>query len=107
MRVTRVPSPPHCAKLRRRSLRSFVDRASHRARTRVRPGFSLRLNRDGVDEAFEVPLAFLMTPQNHKRESRDWNGLMLTIYAISFGNRNIWGATASIFRNLYERAYRR
>jgi len=29
---------------------------------RVRPGFSLRLNRDEVDDAF-VPLAFLMTPQ--------------------------------------------
>ena len=55
----------------------------------MRPGFSLRLNRDEVDEAFEVPLAFLMVPQNHKRESRDWNGLMLTIYAIPFGNRNI------------------
>jgi len=74
---------------------------------RVRPGFSLRLNRDEVDEAFEVPLAFLMTPQNHKRQSRDWKGLMLTIYAISFRNRNIWGATASILRNLYERIYRR
>ena len=73
---------------------------------RVRPGFSLRLNRDEVDEAFEVPLAFLMAPQNHKRESRDWNGLMLSISAIPFGNRNIWGATASILRNLYERVYR-
>jgi 8-oxo-dGTP pyrophosphatase MutT (NUDIX family) len=73
---------------------------------RVRPGFSLRLNRDEVDEAFEVPLAFLMAPQNHKRESRDWNGLMLGMYAIPFGNRNIWGATAAILRNLYERVYR-
>jgi len=72
---------------------------------RVRPGFSLRLNRDEVDEAFEVPLAFLMAPQNHKRESRDWNGLMLSIYTIPFGNRNIWGATAGILRNLYERVY--
>ena len=74
---------------------------------RVRPGFSLRPNRDEVDEAFEVPLAFLMTPQNHKRESRDWNGLMLSIHAIPFGNRTIWGATAGILRNLYERVYRR
>jgi hypothetical protein len=73
---------------------------------RVRPGFSLQLNRDEVDEAFEVSLAFLMVPQNHKRESRDWNGLMLSLYAIPFRNRNIWGATASILRNLYERVYR-
>jgi 8-oxo-dGTP pyrophosphatase MutT (NUDIX family) len=73
---------------------------------RVRPGFALRLNRDETDEAFEVPLAFLMAPQNHKRESRDWNGLILSIYAMPFGDRNIWGATASILRNLYERVYR-
>ena len=73
---------------------------------RVRPGFSLRLNPDEVDDAFEVPLAFLMAPQNHKRESRDWNGLTLSIYAMPFGDRNIWGATASILRNLYERVYR-
>jgi 8-oxo-dGTP pyrophosphatase MutT (NUDIX family) len=60
---------------------------------RVRPGFALRLNRDETDEAFEVPLAFLMAPQNHKRESRDWNGLILSIYAMPFGDRNIWGAS--------------
>ena len=73
---------------------------------RVRPGFALRLNRDEADDAFEVPLAFLMTPQNHKRESRDWNGLTLSLYAMPFGARNIWGATAGILRNLYERLYR-
>ena len=64
----------------------------------VRPGFSLRLNRDEVDDAFEVPLAFLMRPQNHKRESRDWNGLTLSLYSISFGGRAIWGGTAGILR---------
>ena len=73
---------------------------------RVRPGFALRLNRDEVDDAFEVPLAFLMSAQNYKRESRDWNGVTLSLYAIPFGDRNIWGATASILRNLYERVYR-
>jgi 8-oxo-dGTP pyrophosphatase MutT (NUDIX family) len=73
---------------------------------RVRPGFSLRLNRDEVDDAFEVPLAFLMTPQNYKRESRDWNELTLSHYVIPFGERNIWGATAFILRNLYEWIYR-
>jgi len=72
---------------------------------RVRPGFALRLNRDEADEAFEVPLAFLMAPQNHRRESRDWNGFNLRLYAMQFGGRNIWGATAGIVRNLYERLY--
>jgi 8-oxo-dGTP pyrophosphatase MutT (NUDIX family) len=73
---------------------------------RVRPGFALRLNRDEADDAFEVPLAFLMAPQNHRRESRDWNGFTLNLYAMQFGGRNIWGATAGILRNLYERLYR-
>jgi 8-oxo-dGTP pyrophosphatase MutT (NUDIX family) len=73
---------------------------------RVRPGFALRLSPNEVADAFEVPLAFLMTPQNHKRESRDWNGLTLNLYAIPFGDRTIWGATAGILRNLYERVYR-
>ena len=72
---------------------------------RVRPGFELRLNQNEVDTAFEVPLAFLMTPQNYKRESRNWNGLTVNYYVIPFANHNIWGATAGILRNLYERVY--
>src|SRR6516162_9254229 len=73
---------------------------------RVRPGFALRLNRDEADDAFEVPLSFLITPQNHKRETPDWNGLPLCRYVMQFGDRNIWGATAGILRNLYGRLYR-
>jgi 8-oxo-dGTP pyrophosphatase MutT (NUDIX family) len=73
---------------------------------RVAPGFELRLNRAEVDDAFEVPLAFLMAPENHQRHSRDWNGMTRTFYAMPFGERYIWGATAGILRNLYERLYR-
>ena len=72
----------------------------------VREGFSLRMNHSEVEDVFEVPLAFLMTPQNHRRESRDWNGFTLTLYAMHFGDRKIWGATAGILRNLYERLCR-
>jgi hypothetical protein len=46
-----------------------------------------------------------MTPRNHKLDSRDWNGLKRTFYAMPFGERYIWGATAGILRNLYERIY--
>jgi 8-oxo-dGTP pyrophosphatase MutT (NUDIX family) len=73
---------------------------------RVQPGFALRLNPDEVEDTFEVPLTFLMAPQNYKSESRDWNGLTLSLYAIRFGERSIWGVTAAILRNLYERVYR-
>jgi 8-oxo-dGTP pyrophosphatase MutT (NUDIX family) len=72
---------------------------------RVAPGFELRLNREEVEDAFEVPLAFLMTPANHQRHSREWNGMTRTFYAMPFGDRYIWGATAGILRNLYERLY--
>ncbi|HXW49436.1 MAG TPA: CoA pyrophosphatase [Xanthobacteraceae bacterium] len=72
---------------------------------RVKPEFTLRLNSREVTETFEVPLEFLMTPANHQRKTRDWNGLARDYYAIPFENRYIWGITAGILRNLYERVY--
>jgi 8-oxo-dGTP pyrophosphatase MutT (NUDIX family) len=72
---------------------------------RVRPGFSLTLNRAEVDDTFEVPLSFLMKAANHQRHSREWQGMTRTYYAIPFGERYIWGVTAGILRNLYERIY--
>lgn len=72
---------------------------------RVHPGFSLTLNRSEVDDTFEVPLAFLMEAANHQRHSREWQGMTRTYYAIPFGERYIWGVTAGILRNLYERIY--
>jgi len=72
---------------------------------RVDPSFTTTLNRTEVDDAFEVPLAFLMDEQNHALHSRDWKGVMRRYYAMPFGERYIWGVTAGILRNLYERVY--
>jgi 8-oxo-dGTP pyrophosphatase MutT (NUDIX family) len=72
---------------------------------RVDPSHRLTLNRAEVDEAFEVPLAFLMDAQNHALHSRDWKGVIRRYYAMPFGERYIWGVTAGILRNLYERIY--
>src|SRR5262249_16490708 len=74
---------------------------------RVREGFSLRVQDGEVDDAFEVPLAFLMAPQNHKRKRAEWNGLITTVYAIPFNDREIWGVTAGILRNFLEKIYKR
>ena len=74
---------------------------------RVAPDFALALNRSEVAEAFEVPLEFLMTPENHRRKTREWNGIVRHYYEISYRNRYIWGVTAGILRNLYERIYSR
>ena len=73
---------------------------------RVDPGFRLELNRDEVDDVFEVPLAFLMAEENHKLQSREWKGMTRTVYAIPFEERHIWGVTAGILRNLFERIFR-
>jgi 8-oxo-dGTP pyrophosphatase MutT (NUDIX family) len=72
---------------------------------RVAPGYALNLNKSEVSEAFEVPLSFLMGPQNHQRHSRDWRGITRQYYAMPYEDRYIWGVTAGILRNLYERLY--
>jgi 8-oxo-dGTP pyrophosphatase MutT (NUDIX family) len=73
---------------------------------RLDPGFALKLNTMEVDNTFEVPLSFLMNQENHKRHSRDWQGMTRHYYAIPYGERYIWGVTAGILRNLHERIYR-
>jgi 8-oxo-dGTP pyrophosphatase MutT (NUDIX family) len=72
---------------------------------RVTPGFGLTLNPAEVSDAFEVPLGFLMNAENHQRHSREWQGLMRSYYAMPFGDRYIWGVTAGILRNLFDRLY--
>jgi 8-oxo-dGTP pyrophosphatase MutT (NUDIX family) len=72
---------------------------------RVAPDYRLTLNAGEVADAFEVPLAFLMDAQNHSLRSRDWKGIQRRYYAMPFGERYIWGVTAGILRNLYERIY--
>ena len=73
---------------------------------RIAPDFELTLNRSEVAEVFEVPLEYLMRPENYRRKSRDWNGIIRHYYEIPYRNRYIWGVTAGILRNLHERIYR-
>lgn len=72
----------------------------------VRPGFDLHINEDEVDVAFEVPLAFLMNPANHTRDSRMWQEQERFFYTMPFEDRYIWGITAGIIRSIYERLYK-
>lgn len=72
----------------------------------VTPGFALTLNPNEVAAAFEVPLAFLMNPANHRRHampdtarvSRQWYSMP---YQDGAEERFVWGATAGMLRNLY------
>ncbi|XUY26026.1 NUDIX hydrolase [Agrobacterium sp. rho-8.1] len=71
----------------------------------VRPGFELTLNPTEVDDVFEVPLSFLMNPDNHTRGSRIFQGRERFFYEMPYGERYIWGITAGIVRSIYERFY--
>jgi 8-oxo-dGTP pyrophosphatase MutT (NUDIX family) len=69
----------------------------------VQPGFELRLDAQEVEDTFEVPLAFVLDPQNyrsrlHRFRTADAEARM---FDIPFGNRNIWGATAGMLVTLY------
>ncbi|MBR0827470.1 CoA pyrophosphatase [Bradyrhizobium manausense] len=72
---------------------------------KVKPGFELTINHSEVDDAFEVPLSFLMNPANHQVHSKEFRGMERSYYAMPFAERYIWGATAGILRVLYERIY--
>jgi 8-oxo-dGTP pyrophosphatase MutT (NUDIX family) len=65
------------------------------------PPVALQPDPREVEEVFEVPLAFLLDPQNHRRETRELQGRTVGYYAMHFGNRTIWGATAGMLVNLY------
>lgn len=71
----------------------------------VRPGFTLTLNPDEVADVFEVPLSFLMNPANHRRNSREWQGMTRFFFEMPYRDWHIWGITAGILRILYERLY--
>jgi 8-oxo-dGTP pyrophosphatase MutT (NUDIX family) len=71
----------------------------------VSPGFTLSPDPAEVAEIFEVPLQFLMTVANHQRHSIEWQGRERFFYAMPYGERYIWGATAGILRIMYERLY--
>lgn len=71
----------------------------------VQPGFTLTPNPDEVESVFEVPLAFLMDPDNHQQDSWVWQGAVRHFYVMPYRERRIWGITAGIIRTLYERLY--
>lgn len=71
----------------------------------VRPEYRLELNAHEVADAFEVPLAFLMDPANHRRHAIEFQGARREWFSMPFldagRERFIWGATAGMLRNFY------
>jgi len=76
----------------------------------VKPDFVLRVDPFEVAAVFEVPLAFLMDPANHRRHAIEVAGarrefLSMPCHGADEEGRPqhffIWGATAAMLRNLY------
>ena len=113
---TPTPSPPRCARPRRKSglPRTFVDVIGavdlYRTGTGyeitpvvgiVTPGFTTRADPREVADVFEVPLAHFLDEKNHRIDSRVWQGRERRYYAMPYGERYIWGATAGMLKNLH------
>lgn len=49
-----------------------------------------------VADVFEVPLAFLLDERNHRYESAFFKGRVRHYWAMPYGERFIWGATAGM-----------
>jgi 8-oxo-dGTP pyrophosphatase MutT (NUDIX family) len=69
----------------------------------VRSGFELQLASKEVQDTFEVPLAFVFEPANHKtRLRRIADGAAeVEVRDIPYGVHHIWGATAGMLITLY------
>ena len=67
----------------------------------ITPPFDLVPDPREVEEVFEVPLAYLLDPSNHARETRELQGRTVGYYVVRYESRTIWGATAGMLMSLY------
>ena len=68
----------------------------------LRQGYSITPDQNEVADVFDVPLSFLMNAENHRMHEREWRGAQRIFYAMPYGERYIWGATAGMLVNLWE-----
>ncbi len=67
----------------------------------VDPAFTLKLDKTEVEDVFEVPLDFILDPDNHLPRDRQLAGQTIITYDIEYAGRQIWGATANMLLTLY------
>jgi 8-oxo-dGTP pyrophosphatase MutT (NUDIX family) len=67
----------------------------------VTPGFTIHADPREVADVFEVPLSHFLDAQNHRIDSRIFQGRERRFYAMPYGDRYIWGATAGMLKNLH------
>lgn len=68
---------------------------------RVMAPLALTIDRQEVEEAFEVPLSYLLDPAHHRPRKRRLLDRELELTDLPFGARNIWGATAGMLMTLF------
>lgn len=69
----------------------------------IDPGYVARPDPAEVAEVFEVPLVFLLEPENLASQTIDYRGLPREVLEFRYPAQRIWGATASILLNLRQR----
>jgi 8-oxo-dGTP pyrophosphatase MutT (NUDIX family) len=67
----------------------------------IAPPLHLKPDPGEVADIFEVPLAFILDPANHRRVAREVLGVQRAFYELPYQHRYIWGATAGMLVNLY------
>lgn len=76
----------------------------------VDPNAALCIDEHEVAEVFEVPLNFLMDPDNHIAKQVAFDGETFTVYYMPYTGadaveRNIWGMTAGMTRRVWNRGF--
>lgn len=66
----------------------------------IKPGFPYIIDKNEVDEAFEVPLKFILNKRNHLIHQITRQNMSYPVYFIPWQDKLIWGATAALIRTL-------
>ena len=67
------------------------------------PSYPFVINTQEVAELVEVPLRHLMDERNLEQSMRELRGRLLPILTYRYGDHRIWGATARILKNFFDK----
>lgn len=62
----------------------------------LQPEFILNIDESEVEEAFELPLDYILDESNHELQSRVWDDKKRYFYVLMNEKHNVWGATAAM-----------
>lgn len=66
----------------------------------LKPQYPVAIDKNEVEDIFEVPVSFLLDQRHHKIHYVERKGFKQPVYFIPWQDKLIWGATAAILRNL-------